>query len=165
MPRMRAAYFLSAALPVFFAGVMLALAGCTTGVAGPKGNKMIIARARAPFFKQGPAQPTGPDLELTKGQRVTLVASSLGYSRVITADNLTGYVETDVLAPAPYEPPPPPAPKPKPWAGDRTIYSSLPTTSEVEGGGSDSPLFDLGDVPPLPPAEEAKPKPGFKFRF
>lgn len=51
------------------------------------------------FFKNGPQQPSGPDLALKKDTRVVMVKRNFGYSQVRTADNQVGYVGTVDLTP------------------------------------------------------------------
>lgn len=57
----------------------------------------VVDTARAPFFKNGPAQGTGPDVSLSCGDRVTLLASEHGFSRVRLADGREGYVASGHL--------------------------------------------------------------------
>lgn len=51
------------------------------------------------FFKNGPQQPSGPDLALKKDTRVSMLKRNFGYSQVRTADNQVGYVGTADLTP------------------------------------------------------------------
>lgn len=61
------------------------------------GNECIVTGPAAPFFKHGPAQGHAAELELEKGQRVTLLSKRMGYSHVMTADGEFGYVADDQL--------------------------------------------------------------------
>ncbi len=90
---------------------LLALAGCAAP--GKKAaqtdqpeatERYAITAPHTPFFKYGPAQAQGPDLNLKKGVVVTLVKRSSGFSLVRTQMGEEGYVSNDRLAPAPPEP-------------------------------------------------------------
>jgi hypothetical protein len=132
---------------------------CTSGPAVPPGSRYIVTASRAQFYKYGPAQTFGPDFALGKGQKVTMVQHSFGYSRVTTDDGVTGYVSSDEVAPAPPEPKPPSTPVPAPHA---SVFSGRPKQSNVRGTPG-SPLFDVNDVPmPLPSDPPRKDNPKFR---
>ena len=76
----------------------------------PKTDRYMITAMRTPFYRYGPAQATGADFVLMKGQNVTLLKRSFGYSQIMTADGQSGYVATEDIGPAPA---PTPTPKPK----------------------------------------------------
>jgi len=137
-------------------GGALILAACTTGGVTPPGSRFIVVVPKSAFYKYGPAQSFGPDFQLTKGQKVTMLERTFGYSRVTTDEGVTGYISSDEVIPAPPEPPPPKAtPKPK-SGGGRSWFSGAPKHSDVEGTPG-SPLFDVNDVPaPLPTEPEPK---------
>jgi hypothetical protein len=123
-----------------------------------------VANTRAPFYKYGPAQSFGADFSLLQGQRVTMNERSFGYSRVTTAEGITGYVATDQLTLAPPEPM---QLKPKinatlpPLIAQPKRSSGKPKRSNVAPVASD-PLFDVNDVPtPMP--ENPEPAPDFRF--
>jgi hypothetical protein len=117
----------------------------------------MVTASRAQFYKYGPAQTFGPDFVLEKGQRVTMVQHSFGYSRVTTDDGVTGYVSTDEVAPAPPEPKPPVTPPPR-----RTAFLGRPKQSNLRGTPG-APLFDVNDVPmPLPSDPPRKEEPKFR---
>lgn len=69
-----------------------------------------ITRAGAPFYQYGPAQPSGPDFYLNRGDLVRQVRRESGFSQVQLESGQTGYVANKYLANAP-APPPPPAPQ------------------------------------------------------
>jgi hypothetical protein len=86
----------------------LLLAACagpqpaSTPLAGDIGPiHYIVTADSTSFYKYGPAQASGPDLRLKKGDLLTMVQRRFGYSRVIDADGDAGYVPTDDIAPAP----------------------------------------------------------------
>lgn len=141
-------------------GVALALAGCASGPEVPPGSSCEITADRAPFYKYGPAQTFGADDMLARGTSVTLIQRSMGFSRVMLASGVTGYVSNDDISPvAPSAPP-----KPGSVVTNRKLEplfsapsgSGKPKRSNVQPTPSD-PLFDVNDVP-LPSKEEPKPE-------
>jgi hypothetical protein len=152
------------------ASVALSLAGVLCGCAGtstfiPPGAVCEIAATRAPFYKYGPAQAFGADDSLTQGTRVTMVERDFGFSRVMLANGVTGYVATDDVKLVPPEPPPKP--------NERVVTNrKLPQLFHAPVKKSDvhstpgEPLFDINDVPlPMsdnppkpPPADSSKPQ-------
>ncbi len=126
------------------------LAGCTAP--GASSGRFVIAPANSGFYKYGPAQAFGPDLALSKGQKVTMINRQFGFSQVRLDDGQTGFVATDDLKPAPPEPKP--APTPALALASRTRAAHLHAEPE-------RPL-DLSDVPSPPlPTQDAPAKPSF----
>jgi hypothetical protein len=145
---------------LFFFLVLALLGGCKTSeVAVPAGSRYVVSSDNAQFYKYGPAQSFGPDFVVPKGQRLTMLQRSFGYSRVTTDAGVTGYIASDDIAPAPPEPAAPPQP-------DATGATSRPKRSNVRGTPGE-PLFDVNDVPmPLPtdpPKAARKAEPGFRY--
>lgn len=135
-------------------------AGCATADRAKPGTRFVVTAQRAGFYKYGPAQNFGPDYHLTKGQKLTLVTPSFGFSRFTTDDGVGGYVSNDELAVAPPEPKPTPVP-----AARNKLAAGKPKRSDVKPTPG-APLFDINDVPaPLPqdPSGEPRPAPGFRF--
>lgn len=136
------------------------LGGCAGGPAVPPGSSCEVTAARAPFYKYGPAQTFGADETLTAGTRVTLIQRSMGFSRVMLASGVTGYVSNDDISPA--------APEEMPKPGSVVTHRKLDPLftppskpgktkhSPVQGTPGD-PLFDVNDVP-LPMKDEPKPE-------
>ena len=93
------------------AGVLFAAACSNSKPASPPQAagvgtvRYVVTTETAPFYKYGPAQPSGPDLRLKKDELVTMVARHYGYSRVTDPDGDTGYVPTDDIVPAPSQAP------------------------------------------------------------
>jgi uncharacterized protein YgiM (DUF1202 family) len=159
---------LTAVLCLLLATAWLCACETTGGAVVPPGS-VYVANTRAPFYKYGPAQSFGADFSLLQGQRVTMNERSFGYSRVTTAEGITGYVATDQLTLAPPEPMqlkpktnaklPPVFQTPKVAEPKRS--SGKPKRSNVAPVAED-PLFDVNDVPaPLP--ENPEPAPDFRF--
>lgn len=61
--------------------------------------KMVVSVDRTPFFHNGPAQGSGPDLSLIKGDAVEVLRKEIGYSFVRIEDGQNGYVANEALAP------------------------------------------------------------------
>ncbi len=133
---------------LFLLAALLAT-GCSAPQSVQPDASAYLVSANTGFFRYGPAQGTGPDLNLTVGQRITLLARSGGYSKIKLETGDTGYVPTEDIAPAP---PPEPTPTPipdRPRASYREDYSTdLP-----------QPSFDLPAE--LPPLED--PSPAFRY--
>lgn len=138
----------------------LALSACaSSGPRIPPGSQMEISAARAPFYKYGPAQTFGADDMLPAGTRVTLIQRSMGFSRVMQASGITGYVSNEDLRPAPAEPPPPAPGTVKTNRKLEKLFTAPAKRSYVKPTPSD-PLFDVSDVPlPMKDEPPANPKP------
>lgn len=55
----------------------------------------VVASEGTPFYRLGPQQPAGPDLNLEEGRRVTMQEKRFGYSRVLLDNGWTGWLATD----------------------------------------------------------------------
>jgi hypothetical protein len=86
------------------------LAGCESAAqkAMPPAGRYVVTVPHTLFYHLGPAQSMGPDLQLARDYRLTVVKRELGYSRVVLDDGQSGYVPTEDIAPVPPDPPPPP---------------------------------------------------------
>ncbi len=102
---------------------LLTLTGCaakeggkpSTGLAGwftsaPAAQSLAdryeVTAKRIPLYFYGPAQPGGPDMGLTQGQKVTMLQREALFSHVRTEGGKTGYVATEYLKLLPPEPEP-----------------------------------------------------------
>jgi hypothetical protein len=146
----------------------LACTAVLSGCATPKeavlpGSKYIVTAKRTAFYKYGPAQAFGADFQLNKDQRVTILERSFGYSHVTTADNVTGYVASEDLKPAPPDPIVRPTPSPALPQGSGGLFSGKVQRSNVEPTLG-APLFDTSDLP-SPPSDKPDGRPGSPFRF
>lgn len=75
-------------------------ASATAAVASNSGEDLYRVNAdTTSFFKNGPQQPSGPDLALKKDTRVVMLKRNFGYSQVRTSDNQVGYIGTVDLTP------------------------------------------------------------------
>lgn len=87
------------------------LVSCAAPGPAPTTDRFMVTAMRTPFYRYGPAQATGADFALLKGQNVTLLNRTFGFSQVMTADGQSGYVATEDIGPAAAATPTP-APKP-----------------------------------------------------
>lgn len=98
-----------------------------------------ITRAGAPFYQYGPAQPSGPDFHLDRGDLVKLVRKESGFSQVQLEGGQNGYIANSYLAAAD-APSPPPAP-----AVEMAETVALPSEpSRSPQPPSPTPVFRLG---------------------
>ena len=121
----------------------------------------MVSVPQAQFYKYGPAQSFGADFVLPKGERVTMVQRSFGYSRVTTDQGIAGYISSDEVVPAPPEP----ALVSSAPAQNRGEPKRAPKRSDVRSTPG-APLFDVNDVPmPLPgnPEPPSSSSPDFRF--
>lgn len=136
-----------------------ALASCVREVV-PAGTRYVVTAPRTGFYKYGPAQTFGPDSQLSQGEELTMMERGFGFSRVMTAHGVTGYVASDDIQLAPPELRAKSTPVPRTSAGP----ASKPGRSNVRGTPG-SPLFDVREPPaPLPQGGSA-PDPAVPFRY
>jgi hypothetical protein len=136
----------------------MVLAGCsaTTGPGAHAGEAYMVNVPRSLFYSYGPAQASGPDYSLGKGQRLVMLSYEYGYSHVaIVGTGQSGYVPTGDLVPAPPMPSPTPA---LALVAERSHHrhgpDSRPPTAEEQGRI------------PLPEFPESKPPPDApSFRY
>ena len=93
--------------PLFFLSLMAAfyLSGCSS-IEYKEGEfpRMLVTEDQTPLFHNGPAQGSGPDLYLSKGDEVSVLRKEFGYSVVKTSDGGKGYVDNEALIKVPPEP-------------------------------------------------------------
>jgi hypothetical protein len=88
------------------AGVLCLSGGCALTrrniLSSADGSKLYaVTAAKAPFYKLGPQQGGGPDMELSRDTIMTLIRPSFGYSKVHLASGQEGYVASEDIKPAP----------------------------------------------------------------
>jgi hypothetical protein len=84
------------------------LAACETTPVGPASEFVpdkVVSADFAHFWKLGPAQASGPDLSLRTNEKVMMLQSGFGFSRVQLENGMVGYMANEDIQPAP-EPPP-----------------------------------------------------------
>jgi len=139
---------------------LVAFTACEATI--PSGASLVVAVPKAPFYKYGPAQTFGPDFMLDQDTKVTVIQHALGFSRVTTSNGISGYISNDDLKPAPPE-----APSPQESAAAKrrlntVIFGPKPKRGDFQPTPG-SPLFESGDLAPLPDNSEPKPSPRFRF--
>lgn len=147
----------------WFLALALPLPGCVLpgGAGSHAGERYVINAQRTQFYKYGPAQGTGPDSVLYKGQTLTMLGYAFGYSHVTTADGQSGYVATEDIIPAPPEPRPSPAP-----SSAAGVLSKKTTSSRNAKPAGRRPTRAEEAAVPLPELPERKPPPGAPgFRY
>ncbi len=127
------------------------LAGCGSGgtsASVPKAGKYYAVTAeKAPFFKYGPQQGSGADLQLPKDTLLTLIQSSFGYCKVSLTSGEQGYVAREDINVAP----------PTLVAAITNPASSAPREERFNINSSDprltAPPEPLPDASPIMPVE------------
>jgi uncharacterized protein YgiM (DUF1202 family) len=108
---------------------LLILQGCSVVEYDPaNAPKMIVTDEHTAFYRHGPAQSSGPDFSLNKGETVEVLRREFGYSVVRVHGEDNGYVANEALAPV-NEPSPTPSPvhvKKRPKVGSSTSGSTSP---------------------------------------
>jgi hypothetical protein len=136
------------------------LTSCTTGT--HSGERYAVNSQRTLFYKYGPAQATGPDLALYKGQQVTMQSRAFGYSHITTDDGQSGYVATEDLIPAP----PPPEPLPTPTLASTHGSSNRRSRNSEQTHGRRPSREEESQVPaPDLPKLKLTPPPELNFRY
>ena len=138
---------------------LAALTGCENTI--PSGASYVVSVPKAGFYKYGPAQSFGPDFMLDENTEVTIIQHSMGFSRVTTSTGISGFVSNDDIKPAP---PKPPTAREAAIAKSRLgpVFGPKSKPGDVQPVPG-SPLFETGELTPLPEKEPAKPRPGFRF--
>jgi hypothetical protein len=81
------------------------LTGCTSEVSSAKAPKVgkyyAVTSEKTAFYKYGPQQGSGADLELPKDTLLTLIRSSFGYCKVTLRSGEEGYVAREDINVAP----------------------------------------------------------------
>ncbi len=74
-----------------------ALARVTSKMTRPDGGEtFVVATEKTAFYRYGPQQGSGPDMELPKDTLVNLIRNSFGYSKVKIADSgQQGFVSSE----------------------------------------------------------------------
>lgn len=86
---------------------------------------MVVENETAPFFLHGPAQSSGADRTLAKGDEVQVLRKEFGYSFVQLGDGSKGYVANELLVIAP----PMPSPTPRPKKRASSVFPEEPDAS------------------------------------
>ena len=137
--------------------VALLAAGCAStlkpALSGTTGGWYSVSAEQTPFYRYGPQQGGGPDLQLPRDSIMKVIRPSFGYVKVQLQDGANGYVASEDIGPAnaalvAEKLAPPPTPPPT-FAGQ----------GEQFGLDSDDPRL----VAPPEPLPEASPSPDFRY--
>ena len=141
---------------IFFSVALLILNACSSARSPSSGaTRFVVSVPSAAFYKYGPAQSLGPDLQLPKGQKLTKLDHSYGFSHVMTDDGTTGYIANEDIKPAPPEPV---------AAASSTPRNKKPARNKNVDPSLKMPGFDINDVP-LPSADSTPAPTEPKFRY
>ncbi|MGB8355174.1 MAG: hypothetical protein WCD79_14850 [Chthoniobacteraceae bacterium] len=122
-----------------------------TSATGPV--RYIVTADTTAFYKYGPAQANGADMQLKKGSEVVMLERHYGYSRVQILDGDSGYIPTDDIAPSPHQPTLAAAPMKKSGGGSSGSH------------GGRKPDFDQPNDVPLPSTQPPSDEPVPSFRY
>ncbi len=131
-------------------------------------NRYKITAETASFFRNSPQQPAGPDQQIKKETRVTLISHLAGYSKIQLADGgTTGFVDSADIGHL----------SPKEIADEDALYAAqhAPPSAlaplnggNIGNGGNYVPPSEAGRAEPLPVADPnptASPPPPAMFRY
>ena len=135
-------------------------ASAPAGPVAPNADRWKVKADTTPFYRYGPQQLGGSDLDLKKDARITMIQRAHGYSQIRTVDNQVGFVGTEDVTPLTPEEiaaedaqklaasAPPGALSGMPTGGGGPAY-----TIPSEAGRSESlPTQDANPTPKPPPA-------------
>ena len=114
-----------------------------------------VAANQTPFYRHGPQQGNGPDMQLPRDSIMKVIRPSFGYVKVQLQDGENGYVANEDIRPAPATlvaeklAPPPELPPPATIADQGEQYQL----------NSDDPRL----IAPAEPLPEASPLPEFRY--
>ena len=139
--------------------------GCGSAGAGAHaGERYAVNTQRTLFYKYGPAQSTGPDFALYKGQTVTMLSRAFGYSHVATVEGQSGYVATEDLVLAPPEQQLAPTSQAGSRGGEGATKRGKTSGSSASGGRRPTRSEEATVPPPeLPQSKPSTHTPGFRY--
>src|SRR5436190_14193336 len=141
--------------------VALLAAGCASSLkpalSGTTGGWFSVAASQTPFYRYGPQQGNGPDMQLPQDSIMKVIRPSFGYVKVKLQDGESGYVASEDIRPAaPALVAQKLAPPPEPVA---PTLASHTDQGEQFGLNSDDPRL----VAPPEPLPEVSPTPDFRY--
>ena len=141
-------------LPI--AAVSLLTTGCESSkqpklFSGTTNSWYSVAASQTPFYRHGPQQGNGPDMQLPRDSIMKVIRPSFGYVKVQLQDGENGYVANEDIRPAPAtlvaeklaSPPPP----------------TVANQGEQLPLNSDDPRF----IAPPEPLQKTSPLPEFRY--
>ncbi|MGI8956288.1 MAG: hypothetical protein ACR2II_05155 [Chthoniobacterales bacterium] len=143
------------------AAASLLAAGCASSgkpkvFSGGTDTWFAVATHQTPFYKYGPQQGSGPDMQLAHDSIMKVIRPSFGYVKVELQDGESGYVASEDIRPAE---PTLVAAKLAPPEVTTPNLASHTEQGEQFGLNSDDPRL----VAPPEPLPEAAPTPDFRY--
>jgi hypothetical protein len=137
-------------------------AGCAssskpTTSSGVKGNWYAVVANQTPFYRYGPQQGNGPDMQLPHDSIMRVIRPSFGYVKVKLQDGESGYVASDDIRPA--------APT---LVAEKLAPPVEPVSPAVASQGDERAQFRLDSddprlIAPPEPLPEVSPTPAFRY--
>jgi hypothetical protein len=137
-------------------------AGCAssskpTTSSGVKGNWYAVVANQTPFYRYGPQQGHGPDMQLPHDSIMRVIRPSFGYVKVKLQDGESGYVASDDIRPA--------APT---LVAEKLAPPVEPVSPAVASQGDERAQFRLDSddprlIAPPEPLPEVSPTPAFRY--
>ena len=143
-----------------FAVASLLTTGCESSkqpkiFSGTTSSWYSVAASQTPFYRHGPQQGNGPDMQLPRDSIMKVIRPSFGYVKVQLQDGENGYVANEDIRPAPAtlvaEKLAPPLERPPP--------PTLADQGEQCQPNSDDPRL----IAPPEPLPKASPRPEFRY--
>ena len=142
------------------AAASLLMTGCESSkqpkiFSGTTNSWYSVAASQTPFYRHGPQQGNGPDMQLPRDSIMKVIRPSFGYVKVQLQDGENGYVANEDIRPAPAtlvaeKLAPPLELPPPPTVADQREEFQL---------NSDDPRL----IAPAEPLPEASPLPEFRY--
>ena len=138
----------------------LLMTGCESSkqpkiFSGTTNSWYSVAASQTPFYRHGPQQGNGPDMQLPRDSIMKVIRPSFGYVKVQLQNGENGYVANEDIRPAPATllaeklAPPPKLPAP-PTVADQSEQLKLNSG-------------DLRLIAPPEPLPEGSPRPEFRY--
>jgi hypothetical protein len=153
---MKPSYFLP------FAAACGLVAGCASSgkprtSAGASDSWYAVAANQTPFYRYGPQQGNGPDMQLPHDSIMKVIRPSFGYVKVQLQDGESGYVASEDIRPA--------APT---LVAEKLAPPAEPVFPTVASQGEQDPQFRLDSddprlIAPPEPLPKVSPTPEFRY--
>jgi hypothetical protein len=145
-----------------FAAAFGLAAGCVssskpTTSSGVKDSWYAVVANQTPFYRYGPQQGNGPDMQLAHDSIMRVIRPSFGYVKVKLQDGESGYVASDDIRPA--------APT---LVAEKLAPPAEPVAPSVASQGDEGAQFRLDSddprlIAPPEPLPEVSPTPAFRY--
>ena len=140
-------------LPI--AAASLLTTGCQSSnqpriFSGTTNSWYSVAASQTPFYRHGPQQGNGPDMQLPRDSIMKVIRPSFGYVKVQLPDGENGYVANEDIRPAPAT----------------LVAEKLAPLPPTVADQSEQLKLNSGDlrlIAPPEPLPEASPRPEFRY--